>query len=81
MLEDRGGAIPGFLAGGPEDEGLDTGLVIAVDDSGDRLSEEIAGEDQSFNLSQEDCWLIGRIEVKSREDMGVFAGGGERGEK
>ena len=55
--------------------------MVVVDNDGDRLSEGIAGDDQSFNLSQEDCRPMGRIEVKSREDVGVFDGGGERGEK
>ena len=81
VLEGSGGAVPEFGAGDPEDEGVDTGLLVVVDNDEDRLSEEIAGEDQSFNLSQEDCMLMGRIEVKSSEDVGVFDGGGERGEK
>ena len=56
-------------------------MLVVLDSDGDWLSEEITEDDQAFGVTKVDCGLIGRIEVKSREDMGVFAGGGERGAK
>ena len=81
LLGGRGGAKQEFGACGPDNEGVDVGLIVVVDNDGVWLSEETMGDAQSFSLLMVACGLIGRMEVKSREELGAFSDCGERGAK